>query len=157
METAKYTINGKVYFQRPLVVGQIEQLGEFLEGLSWSEGNLGTAGIIKLLGNKLPCAVAIVLREEGKLLKDKDLERLEEEFREHLEHQTALKVVSDFLEFNPPNSMPDALNIMTSLARWATDGLGSYASSSQEEILPKGTTSFGDIPSKSANPISSPA
>lgn len=157
METAKYTINGKVYFQRPLVVGQIEQLGEFLEGLSWPTGNLGAAGIVKLLGNKLARAIAIVLREEGRLLRDKDIEALEAEFKEHLEHQTALKVVNDFLEFNPPSSVPDALNMMTSLARWATDGLGIYASSSQAETSPKKMTSSGDTPSRSANPISSPA
>lgn len=156
METVKYVINGKVYFQRPLVVGQIGQLGEFLEGLSLPSGNLGTAGIVKLLGNKLPRAVAIILHEEGKLLKDKDVEQLEEEFREHLEHQIALKVVTDFLEFNPPSLMPDALDTMTSLARWATDGLGSYVSYSQGGTLPREMTSSGDTLSKSAKPISGP-
>ena len=96
----KYEINGKTYIQKPLVLGQIGQLALCLNGLSIpSDGN--PVGMIMKLGDRLNQAIAVVLREEGKPLRDKDIEAMTAEFEDSIDAQTQLSVVKDFFDCNP--------------------------------------------------------
>ena len=66
----KYKIGDKTYYQKPLVLGQIKQLEEFLKEFI-IPGDLNVTTLMSIFGNKLPYALAIVLIEEGKSLSDR--------------------------------------------------------------------------------------
>lgn len=103
MDPKKYTINGKVYTQKPLVIGQADQMLELLQGVELTA--LTPISIIQAMGGRIPMAAAIVLTPEGIKIRDKDLNALEDEFAENLELETALEVAADFLSFNPLSSI----------------------------------------------------
>jgi hypothetical protein len=103
MDPKKYTINGKGYIQKPLVLGQMDQMMNILEGVKLTA--LTPLAIIQALGGRLPMAAAIVLIPEGMKIRDKDLTAIEDEFAENLELETALEVAADFLSFNPLSSI----------------------------------------------------
>ena len=67
-----YEIGGKKYIQKPLVLGQIDQLIEFMQGIRLPV-EISASSIIFVLGGKLSKAIAIILCEAGKHLKDKDV------------------------------------------------------------------------------------
>jgi hypothetical protein len=103
MEPKRYTINGKVYFQKALVIGQAEQMMELFQGVEIQA--LTPLAILQALGGKLPMAAAIVLTPEGQKIRGKDIVALEDEFAETLDFNTALEVAADFLSFNPLSSI----------------------------------------------------
>ncbi|HIJ95783.1 MAG TPA: hypothetical protein HPP94_08630, partial [Desulfuromonadales bacterium] len=70
-----YTINGTTYIQKPLVLGQIGQLTRLLQGISFT--SLEPLSIIAALGESLPQLVAVVVRREGELLADRDLNAMQ--------------------------------------------------------------------------------
>lgn len=108
MENKTYTVNGKTYCQRKLVLGQIEPLIAFLEDVTFDD--LSAAGIVKALGGKLPKVLAIVVTPEGVSPKDKDVAALAEEFAAEMDIETALAVAADFLSFNPVSSIFGRIN-----------------------------------------------
>ena len=103
MSQKTYTINGKEYYQKPLVIGQVMPLLDMLEGVEILE--LTVTGLLRALGNNLPVALAVVLYPTGVNLEDKDIESLSKEFRETLEVNVALEVIDDFLACNPLSSI----------------------------------------------------
>lgn len=160
MQEARYEINGKVYYQRPLVLGQIEQLTEAVEGLVLPDQNLSLQSVVKLLGSKLPRLIAIVLREPNRLLHDKDVPALTAEMAEHVDMETAQRMVSDFFAFSPPTLLSEVLgNLVGAMVarRKIMDMVGSEtsASSSQGETSPRETVSSGATHSESASPMPS--
>lgn len=66
----KYKIGDKVYYQKPLVLGQIKQLEVFLKDFI-IPGDLNVTTLMAILGDKIPRALAIVLIEEGKSLSER--------------------------------------------------------------------------------------
>lgn len=104
MEEKKYQIGGKTYIQRPLVLGQIKQLMALLRGVVIPAG-ITALGIIELLGDRLPEAAAIVLTEEGKSPRNKDMPRLAEETEFALNAEQILEIVEGFFLLNPLSSL----------------------------------------------------
>ncbi|MDA8104657.1 MAG: hypothetical protein M0Z71_04690 [Nitrospiraceae bacterium] len=151
----KYTIGGKTYMQRPLVLGQIMQLMALLKGLVIPKG-IGALGLVSLLGDRLPEAIAVVLVPEGVVLKDKDISALAEDIGFEIEPDTAIEVVENFFDLNPLSLILQKLSGMAEKIAGkivATSSVTSSASS-PGETLPDGTKSYGDTPTKSASPIS---
>ena len=66
----KYKIGDKTYYQKPVVLGQIKQLEEFLKDFI-VPGNFSVTTLMSMLGDKFPYALAIILIEEGKSLSDR--------------------------------------------------------------------------------------
>jgi hypothetical protein len=95
----KYEINGKKYIQKPLVIGQIKQIAGLLNDFQLKETPT-TMDFISALGDKIPNFFAIVLVEEGKSPKDKDLNLMAKEL-EQCSLETAVKVIDDFFSCNP--------------------------------------------------------
>jgi hypothetical protein len=154
MEKYKYEINGKTYVLKKLVLGQMRQLIEVLKTIRIPAG-AGTAGLIAALGDNLPLALAVVLTEEGKAIKDKDLEKLAEEFNEfNLEVETAIQVIDDFFVLNPIASLWEKIQGLLEGITKGMKGIGSTNSSSPsaEAISPSATESSGDLPSTNASP-----
>jgi hypothetical protein len=107
----EYTINAKIFEQKPLVWGQIRQLVTILKGVEFRSG-LTAAELIEILGDKIPSLLAVVLTEKGSSMKDKDIEKLATEFEFSLELDNVLQVVEDFFDCNPTASY---LNKISSL------------------------------------------
>ena len=153
MTEKKYDIGGKVYVQRPLVLGQTRQLLRVLDGLALP-GNLEVRSLIETLGESLPAALAVVLTEEGKSPKDKDIEALAAELEFSITLEQTAQVIEDFFDCNPLPSLLDKLtkaagNIGAGMKATA---LKNSASSSPAETSAAGTESSGVSPTQSADP-----
>lgn len=151
----KYKINGKTYIQKPLVMGQIRQLMAILNGLAIPQ-KLTTAGLVALMGERLPQLFAIVLTEEGATLKGKDIEVLAAELEFDTPMDIALQVVDDFFDCNQISLLLERLATTIGKATGEINkatGSKTLSAPSAKEISPEGTTSSGDIPLESASPI----
>jgi hypothetical protein len=115
----KYVIGDKTYTQAKLRLGQYMQLLDFLKDLSFSE-DLNTLNFVTALGDKLPMALAVVLIEEGVLLKDKNLSELANELSMAMDSDQVMQVASDFFDCNQISSLLEKLgqtvnNIVTKM------------------------------------------
>lgn len=100
MEERIYDIGGKKFIQKPLVWGQVVQLFEILKGTEISTVSSPT-DIILALGHRMPQALAIVLTEEGKSVRDKDIEDIASFFEFEVDVSTVAMVIEDFFVCNP--------------------------------------------------------
>lgn len=146
MEIKKYEIAGKTYVHPAQVLGQLKQLEQLLEGVRFS-GNLDIITVIKILGDKLPQALAIVLVEEGKLPKDKDLDALAVDVEQYLTLEQIMEIVDGFFSLNPLSSVIEKIvammgHFMESVAQLRT-GSPESASLSVTETLQNVTESSG--------------
>lgn len=174
-----YKIAGKSWTQRPLVLGQVQQLLTVIKGLMIPPG-AGVLQLVEILGDRLPIALAIVLVEEGKEIRERvgirvslndgvmvpewyqNLEvmaAIASEIFAVIDIETTIKVVTDFLACNPVSGLLDQLiGLMEkgSALMPLVQGIGSTPSSasSPEETSPSETVSFGDSPQESASPTS---
>jgi len=96
----EYQIDNKTYVQKPLVLGQIEQLSTLLNGLE-IKTDMQPEDIISVLKEKIPQALAIVLCEKGEKLKDKDIESFAKELKFAIDLDLTMDVITDFFECNP--------------------------------------------------------
>ncbi|HQG81825.1 MAG TPA: hypothetical protein PLU14_00320 [Caldisericia bacterium] len=103
MEKDVFTVAGKNYVIKPLVLGQIKQISNLVKGLELPT-EIDVASIMDILGNKLPEFVAIVLVEEGKKPSDKNLEELTREIEDNFSLDEALGVVEHFFDITPISS-----------------------------------------------------
>lgn len=110
MTEKKYTINGKPYYQRKLVPGQMQQLCAVLNLVSGSRlaGLRGSGDIIIALGSRLLTVVAIVINPEGVKLKDKKLVQIEAELFEA--DIDIMEIIADFFTLNPIDSLLEKLS-----------------------------------------------
>ena len=147
----KYEIGGKVYIQKPLVLGQIGQLLDCLKGTAITSFN--PLDIFNELRDQMPGLLSIVLTEEGKSPGDKDLEKMAGEMEFSIDIDTALGVIEDFFDCNPVASIWKRLNGMPQkIVRRLPVGLKSSSSSSPEETSQSEMKSSGDILPENANP-----
>lgn len=98
MTERRYEIRGKVYIQRPLVLGQIKQLLDIIGDVKVTEGSV--AEVIRVLGDRLPSALAVILTEDGVNPRTKDISAVVEDMY-YMPPETALEVIENFLELNP--------------------------------------------------------
>lgn len=142
----RYTINDKTYVQRTLVLGQIKQLTEALQGVAIPAG-AGVGQVAGLIGDHLPRCAAVILQPEGVAHRDKDLAALEAEFAEHLDIVTADKVIDDFFALTPAETIArlmGRLRGMFVMARVGGAGSTTPSSSSAAATSPGETPSSGD-------------
>lgn len=146
----KYQIGDKTYTQGPLVLGQIRQLVTLLEGMEirWSGG---IKEIIAALGDKLTPALAIVLTEEGKSPRYKDIAALAAELEFTMTPDDLFSVIDDFFALNPVSSLLERFAAMmetaTGAIRTGADGLTGSLSPLPVGTSPDGTPSNGATPS----------
>jgi hypothetical protein len=146
MTDFQYEINGKKYTQQELVLGQWQQLLKFLKGKEMPK-MLSPRHVVEELGDDICEAIAIILREEGKHLKDKNIKELAKEIQFSIKPKLSLKIVKDFFVCNHLGSIMDevAQEIMEILNQ-TTPILQKSSSSSAEETSPSEIKSSGDIP-----------
>ena len=149
----KYQIGDKTYIQKTLVLGQIEQLMNLLDGLTLP-AQFTPAGVIAAIGERLYPALAVVLTEEGQPLSGKDLSALGEAIKWAIEPETAVEVIADFFDCNPIASIVRIIGKLNEIGLKAAEtGLKTSSAPLPTETSPEGTPSSGDSPSKSADPI----
>lgn len=142
----EYTIGGKKYVQKKLVLGQIRQLTNLLDGIVIPENSDTTAWVLAL-GSKISEALAIVLTEENASLAEKDLAQNTKEIEFNIEPELVVEVVEDFFACNPIASILGKLTGMIGNVVETTEkmtGLKDSASSSPGETLPDEEKSYGD-------------
>ena len=103
-----YTIGTKKYAQKPIVIGQVNQLIDLIKTADFPTEPTPTS-ILITLGDKVPLAIAIVLHEPDKALREKDYKELAKEIEFDLTPEMALEVVSDFFDCNLISSLFDKI------------------------------------------------
>lgn len=148
MSASTYTINGKTYTQRTLVLGQIKQLTTALAEVNIQVG-AGVGQVAGMIGDNLARCAAVILQPEGVAHRDKDLDQLEAEFAEHLDIVTADKVIDDFFDLTPATIIAKLLGRLRGMfvvTRIGADGSTTPSCSSPEGTSPSETPSSGDTP-----------
>ena len=141
-----YEIGGKEFEIKPLVLGQVRQIAELFEDTNLVElFSQDIDSFLKIVGKKLPRFLAIVLREKGKPLKDKDLEELTSLIEEEVDITTALRMVRDFFGVNDIRSLIEEVTQTVNQTQEQSTGTGlrSSSSSSQTATSPSGMKSSG--------------
>jgi hypothetical protein len=129
----RYTINGIEYIQQPLVLGQISQLIPALQGVVFT--SFEPVAVIGALADKLPEALAIVLRREGEALAGKKLAEYLDNIVE-ADFDTTVRIVTDFFSCNPIASL---LEQVAGLIAHIEKSLGTTISESSVASSPEGT------------------
>lgn len=143
MEEFKYNIGDVIYYQKPLVIGQINQLVVIFKDVNFPE-NLNPISIVTALGDKIPLVIAVLLHEKEGKLKDKDINELAGKIAFDLSPEVTLEVVSDFFDCNPISLLLErATAVAEKIVGKVTGSKGSQFSS-QEETSQKETPSFGN-------------
>ena len=98
-----YIVGGRNYVQEPLVLGQWKQL---LTTIKLPEGGAMTVQTITgMIGESIDSAIAIMVCEEGKSLKEKNIDELAEAIRYELDMDTSMQIVEDFFLLNDITSV----------------------------------------------------
>jgi len=153
-KTKKYEIGDRIFIQKPLVLGQLAQFIKLMAQVSFPK-DIDMEGAVYILTSKgiLSRAVAIVLNEEGKSMKDKDLDSLSAFFDENLDLLTTLGVVENFFGMTRPDLVLAKLEKMPEMMeKMIRIGSKKSSASSPGEISQDQNPSPGDSPSGSANP-----
>lgn len=145
----EYDIDGRAFVQRPLVLGQLQQLLRVLNGIAVPE-QLTLATLLDALGGRLYTAIAVAITEKDCSPRDKNIEELAAELEWKLDADTLLEIVDDFFALNPISSLLEKIGkLIGGLNRnLAALGIGSTkrSSSSPAGSSPAGTASSGDTP-----------
>ncbi len=163
-EKFTYTIGDRKYTQRPLVLGQINQLVALTRGVIFPK-DANVAVLVGLLGNRLPKALAIVLIEDKptvpsdckdfKYLRDRDIQAIADEIEFNVSPEISIQVIEDFFDCNPIASLSEKFaGLGEKILKFKKTEKGSStpsASSSPEATSPKETPSSGASPSPSAS------
>jgi hypothetical protein len=143
----EYTINGTLYTQSALVLGQWRQLLNILKDVA-VPADASASQLAVILGDRLPAAFAVVLNPEGVSLRDKNLPAVADDLEFSLSTETAIQVIEDFFVCNPLSSLLKRIGgvagKLTPPLEAAATPLTGLSSSSAEGISPSGTASSGE-------------
>jgi len=147
MDTAlekKYTIGGKTFIQRKLVLGQWRQLLTVLPLVRIPE-ELTPRALVEALQNDLFVALAVVLTEEGTSLAGKDLPALASEIEWGIDPLDALEALADFFLLNPiPSLVNEGAAGMSRLIGVIKASVKEIGSKSSAISSPGGTSPSGN-------------
>ena len=152
-----YELGEKKFFQKKIVLGQIEQLLDLLQDIA-IPATRDPWILKKALGEKIYKALAIVLVEEGKTPRREmeEIDRLSEEIRWNIDPETILQVIEDFFVLNPLSSLLKRLEgLIEKMSKAGIEielGSRTLSPSSPEETSPREISSSGDSPLESAGP-----
>ncbi len=106
-----YKIGERTYTCKKLVLGQLAQLEDLFKLLAGVQLS-NMSDLFSVLGKEMPKLLAIILSEDGKPLKNKDVKELQEYLEEHLELDVALEILNDFFVLTP---LPKLIEKVTTL------------------------------------------
>jgi hypothetical protein len=142
----KYTIGDKVYLQRKLVLGQVNQILDLIKGLEIPQ-NATIMDLVTVLGDKISYAVGILLiPADLDHLKHKNLHTVVEDIQFDISPEQTLEVIEDFFDCNPISLLLNRVNeIVEKMGeklnqKKAETEQKNSVQSSQEETSPNVTT-----------------
>ncbi len=146
MDKIGYTFEGKGYYQRKLLIGQLKQLVDAMQGVKLRFDD--PASLIFSLGDRLPLALAAVLIPEGVEPQDKDVNAVAKELSFLMTPEDVMAVIDDFFSLNEPYSLLTRFTQMSKavavrLQSQSQDGSMNSSPSSPGVILPDATASSG--------------
>lgn len=107
MEEKHYSIGGREYVQRRIVLGQLQLLLPLIGSVEITQGTVPE--LIGLIGEGLPRAMAVVLLEEGsgvrEACKPEALQDRTEALQWDMTPEIAVEVAEDFFECNRASSL----------------------------------------------------
>lgn len=127
MEEKTYQIGDKAYIQRPLVLGQIAQLLDLMQGTAIPV-DAGALGLMAALGDKFPQALAVVLTEEGCSPRDKDIPALGCELAFAVTPEQTMEIIEHFFALNPLSSWLQSAGKLVAKIGTAMNATGSLDS-----------------------------
>jgi len=144
MELKKYTIGDKIFIQKKLVLGQWKELRAILDEIKIPV-ELTPLSLVQSLGSNLFVVLAIVLTEDGKSPRGKDLAALADEIEYGITPDTAIEALADFFDLNPiPLILKSLADLSGIIKTKLTEiGLTNSASSSAAETSPGESGSSG--------------
>lgn len=113
----EYTLGGRIYIQKSLVLGQLEQVAKSLSGLPLNlfnleslkqdtEGETLKGTLVKLFNEGLLVkAMACVLIPKGKSVRDRNLDEIEEDLRFECDMEQGAQIIADFFDCNAPSNL----------------------------------------------------
>jgi hypothetical protein len=110
MPEKKYEIGGKIFIQRPLLVGQLVPLVTRTDGVIIN--SLDAKSVVSTLGDKLNSVLAVIMIPEGVDVKSRDLDEIERHLDNYLEVSTATEIVGFFFDSTPPSLLLSLIKIM---------------------------------------------
>ena len=140
-----YEIGDRPFIQRPLVLGQVEQLLEALKGARFPLDSDNRAGMIIALADRLPAVMAVVLTPLGQKdeLEAKDLAGIAGHLARTCDLKLATEVVEDFFALTPVFSIYERIAALMS-------------KKSQTPSKVERAETLDKIPSSSSAPSSAP-
>jgi|WetSurMetagenome_2_1015567.scaffolds.fasta_scaffold00825_15 hypothetical protein len=99
-EIFEYEVNGNIYTQQKMKLGQVKQLNKMFANLVLP-GNITAITMFTTFGDQLSEFMAVVLCKKGTELKDKDFDALVLEFESYADMDVGFKVIQDFFVCNP--------------------------------------------------------
>lgn len=101
---SKYVIKGRTFTQEVLVLAQMKQIGKEIPkmGLENLSSEFSVEDIVNLLMSSaiLERFLAIILKEEGQSLKNKNIEELGIFLEENLDLDLTVEIIKDFFSIN---------------------------------------------------------
>ena len=153
-EAKTYTIGGKTYVQRELVLGQWRQLKPLLDDLRFASQDNMMLSLLQVLEDKgrLEAVVAVLITEEGMIVENKSVGRLAEKLKWSLTPDLAGEILNDFFTCNPVASIVERLgtvldkigHVVAMRTMLAKTPLTKSAASSRGETSAAGIESSGD-------------
>lgn len=136
----KYQIGGRTYVQRPLVLGQWQQLMDVAATVQLP-AVLDMTAMTIALGKKIQDALAVILTEEGQKPENKDLAEVAKHLQFNIDGEMITEVIDHFLELQGRTFYQRLPAIREKLrALWRKpDGSQNSVSQSQGAISPKET------------------
>ena len=159
----RWEIGGRAFELRPPVYGQLDQVGELMEQavddliavrvMDGDDGGGGLGAALKcvLTGGRMERFVAIVVREEGQALADKDLDELAGHMAEHLGGVQAREVADAF--FGLPGVAEEieaARSARNRLARLVAEDVAQIAKKAKKAAAQQSAESSGKTSSSCA-------
>ena len=165
-EKFSYSIGGRKFIQKPLTLGQWQQLIDLLGQGIKVPPELNSAGVMMLLSQMglLGEALAVVLEPRRGAItkfiflflparvirKNKNTKKLAAFIGKEIDGPTTLEVVEDFFDLTKP--IFDRVTAIAAKAKGAAAGLSNASSPSPAGISPGETKSSGATPLENAGP-----
>jgi len=151
MEQKEYSIGGRVFIHRPLVIGQMRDFLICASGFRYAQ-KMDAISFIGLNADKIPRGLAVILVEKGAEIRDRDLDALQKFMAENVSPLTTLEVVEDFFGWNDFPSLLEKAKTLKEKMKAIWPGSTTPSPSSAEETSPGETQSSGDTPSGNVSP-----
>jgi hypothetical protein len=154
IDSKQYDFGGKVYEQRPIVLGQLRLLIPIISTLDLQQGESAVVDLVRALGDNLHRVMAIVLIEPSLRVREamQQLDERQAELEWSMHPESCIEVLEDFFECNRVSSLFEKIKEATSKAM--AQGKKKTSLNAPPSVLPVETSAeetpfYGEDPQRS--------